>query len=47
MYWKLVEKHIGPKRWKKVQKWEQERFIPNRMYLSDWLRIEENLKGEK
>jgi hypothetical protein len=45
MYWKIVEGHIGAKRWKKVQAWEADRFTPHRHSLADWIRIEEELRG--
>lgn len=46
LYWVLIEKHIGPERWKKVSEWIMDKS-PHRFYASDWLRIEEELKSTK
>lgn len=43
-YWVLVQKHLDPKRWERVQAWILDRSA-HRFTLSDWKRIEELLKS--
>lgn len=35
VYWHIVRKHIGERRWKKVQAWEADRS-PCRVYQKEW-----------
>lgn len=43
LYWILIEEIIGPKRWEKVKGWIQDKST-HRTSLSDWLRLEQELK---
>ncbi len=43
LYWVLIRKHLGEKRWKKVEKWILDK-TPHHMVTADWLEIEEKLK---
>jgi len=42
LYWELVEKHVGKKRWEYVRRTEADKS-PHRMTLYDWLEIEKKL----
>lgn len=36
LYWSLIERHIGPERWRKVQAWLHD-ARPHRMTERDWV----------
>ncbi len=43
LYWEIVRKHIGEKRWEQVQQWEADSWKPTRMFTADWLSLKEAL----
>lgn len=45
VYWEIVERHIGPERWAWVKRVEADKR-PYRYYLSDWQKIEAELRIE-
>lgn len=42
LYWQVVRKHIGERRWKKVQEWEKDK-TPHHFVTGDWRAILELL----
>jgi hypothetical protein len=38
VYWDVIKRHIGAKRWAKVKAWEND-HSPHRFYIADWKRI--------
>lgn len=45
LYWYLIQEHIGPVRWMKVQAWIRDK-TPHRMTLGDWRMLKLLLERE-